>query len=170
MESGRNPWFKSVVKVHSLSINHNEKFTKPPPLAIGTHENLIELPWIVIESLLMVLMINLIDIERRYHHLEGDFCDITSCISLWGILCKNLRKRSTYINTKISLRSYVRSLNLRIIYQLWDTKVKYSTPASCIIFNTSYICLKCRVNRQRLTAFWSTIHLWAMGSFLNFLG
>ena len=43
-------------------------------------------------------MINLIDIERRYHHLEGDFCDITSCISLWGILRKNLRKRSTYIN------------------------------------------------------------------------
>ena len=44
MESGRNPWFKSVVKVQSLSINHNEKFTKPPPLAIDTHENLIELP------------------------------------------------------------------------------------------------------------------------------
>ena len=44
-------------------------------------------------------MINLIDIERRYHHLEGDFCDITSCISLWGILRKNLRKRSTYLNT-----------------------------------------------------------------------
>ena len=44
MESGRNPWFKSVVKVQSLSINHNEKFTKPLPLAIGTHENLIELP------------------------------------------------------------------------------------------------------------------------------
>ena len=43
-------------------------------------------------------MINLIDIERRYHHLEGDFCDITSFISLWGILRKNLRKRSTYIN------------------------------------------------------------------------
>ena len=165
MESGRNSWFKSVVKVQSLSINHNEKFTKPPPLAIGTHENLIQLPWTVTSSLLMVLLINLIDIERRYHHLEGDFC-----ISLWGILRKNLRKRSTYINTKIRLRSYVRSLNLRIIYQLWDTKVKYSTPASCIIFNTSYICLKCRVNRQPLTAFWSTIRLWAMGSFLNFLG
>ena len=45
-------------------------------------------------------MINLIDIERRYHHLEGDFCDITSCISLWGILRKNLRKRSTYINVQ----------------------------------------------------------------------
>ena len=45
-------------------------------------------------------MINLIDIERRYHHLEGDFCDITSCISLWGILRKNLRKRSTYISIR----------------------------------------------------------------------
>ena len=49
----------------------------------------------------MVPMINLIDIERRYHHLEGDFCDITSCISLWGILRKNLRKRSTYINSTV---------------------------------------------------------------------
>ena len=100
MESGRNSWFKSVVKVQSLSINHNEKFTKPPPLAIDTHENLVELPWTVTSSLLIVPMINLIDIERRHHHLEGDFCDITSCISLWGILRKNLRKRSTYINKR----------------------------------------------------------------------
>ena len=92
MESGRNPWFKSVVKVQSLNINHNEKFTKPLPLAIGTHENLIELPWTAISSLLMVLMIHLTDIERRYHHLEGEICDITSCISLWGI---------HYINTLI---------------------------------------------------------------------
>ena len=76
MESGRNPWFKSVLRVQSLSINHNEKFTKPPPLAIGTHENLIKLPWTVTSRLLMVLIANLIDIEPRYHHLEGDFCDL----------------------------------------------------------------------------------------------
>ena len=52
MESGRNPCFKSVVKVQSLTINHNEKFTKPPQLAIGTHENLIELLWTVTSRLL----------------------------------------------------------------------------------------------------------------------
>ena len=51
------------------------------------------------DDYLMVLMNNLIDIGRRYHHLEGDFCDITSCISLWSILRKNLRKCSTYISS-----------------------------------------------------------------------
>ena len=44
MESGRNPWSKSVVKVQSLNINRHEKFTKPPLFVIGTHEKLIELP------------------------------------------------------------------------------------------------------------------------------
>ena len=54
-------------------------------------------------------------------------------------------------NTKISFRSYVWSLSLRITLNLWDTKVKYSTSASCITFNSSYIYLKCRVNQQSLT-------------------
>ena len=54
-------------------------------------------------------------------------------------------------------RSYVWSLSLRITLNLWDTKVAYSTTASCITFNSSYIYLKCRVNQQPLTAVCFTI-------------
>ena len=87
--------------MRSLSINHNKKFTKPSPFAIGTHEKLIEIPWTVTLRLLKVRMINSIDIERRYHAYGG----CLRCNFMYfplGYFHKNLRKSSTYINTRFT--------------------------------------------------------------------
>ena len=121
MESGRNPWFKSVVKLQSLSINDNEKLTKPPPLAIGTHENLIELLWTVTSRLLW-----------RTLGVLGKYLLFLYC---WMLLT------AFFFLIAIYLRNHIMAtvtIMVQFCPQLWILEtlesIKFTTPKNIVLF------------------------------------